>query len=43
MLMEGDDGKRWRRDEPRDSKLVLIGCNLELAELRDGFAACIAG
>src|ERR1700761_391616 len=42
MLMEGDDGKRWRRDEPRDSKLVFIGRNLDPAELRAGFAACLA-
>jgi G3E family GTPase len=42
MLMEGDDGKRWLRDEPRDSKLVFIGRNLDPAELRAGFAACLA-
>ena len=42
MLMEGDDGKRWRPDERRDSKLVFIGRNLDPAELRAGFAACLA-
>jgi G3E family GTPase len=42
MLMEGDDGKRWRPGEPRDSKLVFIGRNLDPAELRAGFAACLA-
>ena len=42
MLMEGDDGKRWRADERRDSKLVFIGRNLDPAELRAGFAACLA-
>ena len=42
MLMEGDDGKRWRPGEPRDSKLVFIGRNLDAAELRTGFAACLA-
>jgi G3E family GTPase len=42
MLMEGDDGKRWRPDEPRDSKLVFIGRNPDPGELRAGFAACLA-
>lgn len=42
MLMEGDDGKRWRPDEPRDSKLVFIGRNLDPAELRAGFGGCLA-
>ena len=43
MLMDADDGKRWERGEPRTSKFVLIGRNLDEAELRDGFTACIAG
>jgi G3E family GTPase len=42
MLMEGDDGKRWRPGEPRHSKLVFIGRNLDPAELRAGFATCLA-
>jgi G3E family GTPase len=42
MLMEGDDGKRWVPGEPRDSKLVFIGRELDPAELRAGFAACLA-
>ena len=42
MLMEGDDGKPWGRDEARDSKLVFIGRDLDAAELKAGFAACIA-
>ena len=42
MLMEGDDGKAWNRDEARDSKLVFIGRDLDAAELRAGFAACVA-
>jgi G3E family GTPase len=42
MLMEGDDGKRWQPDERRDSKMVFIGRNLDPAELRAGFAACLA-
>jgi G3E family GTPase len=43
MLMEGDDGKRWGPGEPRDSKLVFIGRNLDATELRGGFAGCVAG
>ncbi|HTY69876.1 MAG TPA: GTP-binding protein [Alphaproteobacteria bacterium] len=42
MLAEGDDGKRWGRDEPRVSKLVFIGRNLDGADLRTGFASCVA-
>lgn len=42
MLMEGDDGKAWGRDEARDSKLVFIGRDLDTAELKAGFAACVA-
>jgi G3E family GTPase len=42
MLMESDDGKPWGRDEGRDSKLVFIGRELDAAELKAGFAACVA-
>ena len=42
VVTGGDDGKRWRPGEPRDSKLVFIGRNLNPAELRAGFAACLA-
>ena len=42
MLMEGDDGKVWGRGEARDSKLVFIGRELDAAELKAGFAACVA-
>ena len=42
MLMEGDDGKPWGRDEVRDSKLVFIGRDLDVEELKAGFAACVA-
>jgi G3E family GTPase len=43
MLMDADDGKRWQPGERRESKFVLIGRNLDEAELRAGFAACVAG
>ena len=42
MLMEGDDGKPWGRDEIRDFKLVFIGRDLDVEELKAGFAACVA-
>ncbi len=42
MLMEGDDGRRWQAGDKRESKFVLIGRNLDEAELKAGFAACIA-
>jgi G3E family GTPase len=42
MLMEGDDGKEWSAGEPRDSKLVFIGRDLDAAELKAGFTACVA-
>ena len=42
MLMEGDDGKPWGREEVRDSKLVFIGRDLDTMELKAGFAACVA-
>jgi G3E family GTPase len=42
MLIEGDDGKAWGLGEPRDSKLVFIGRDLDDAELRAGFGACVA-
>ena len=41
MLMDGDDGKPWGRDEVRDSKLVFIGRDLDRAALKAGFAACV--
>ena len=42
MLMEGDDGKAWGRNEARASKLVFIGRGLDATELKAGFAACVA-
>jgi G3E family GTPase len=42
MLTEGDEGKSWGRGEARDSKLVFIGRDLDAAELKAGFTACVA-
>ena len=42
MLMEGDFTKPWDTNERRESRLVFIGRNLDEAELRQQFDACIA-
>jgi G3E family GTPase len=42
MLMDGEPGKAWAKDEARTSRFVLIGRNLDAATLRAQFDACIA-
>ncbi|RFC64565.1 GTP-binding protein [Fulvimarina endophytica] len=42
MIIEGDHQRAWRADEPRESRLVFIGRNLDREELEAGFAACAA-
>jgi G3E family GTPase len=42
MLMEGLPGKPWQDGETRETKFVLIGRDLDEAELRAGFEACLA-
>jgi G3E family GTPase len=42
MILEGDYQRPWRDGEPRSSKLVFIGRNLDEAKLRTGFEACAA-
>jgi G3E family GTPase len=41
MLMEGRPGKPWQAGEARESKFVLIGRELDQAELKAGFDACL--
>lgn len=41
MMYEGDYGAPWG-DAPRRSRLVVIGRDLDAAEIRDGLAACRA-
>ena len=43
MILEGDLQREWREGEPRFSRMVFIGRNLDRAELHKGFEACIAG
>jgi len=42
MIFNGDfdEEELWEEDEPRESKLVFIGKNLDKKELEEGFAAC---
>ena len=42
MLLDGDFQRAWRDDEPRYSRMVFIGRNLDEAALRRGFEACAA-
>jgi G3E family GTPase len=42
MVLEGDLQREWRPDEPRYSRMVFIGRNLDAAELKAGFEACMA-
>jgi G3E family GTPase len=42
MILEGDLQREWREGEPRYSRMVFIGRNLNEAELKAGFEACIA-
>jgi G3E family GTPase len=42
MILDGDLQRDWKADEPRNSRLVFIGRDLDEAELRKGFLACAA-
>jgi G3E family GTPase len=42
MIVEGDTQREWREGEPRTSRLVFIGRNLDRDELERAFAACAA-
>jgi G3E family GTPase len=42
MLFDGDLQRPWTADEPRLSRLVFIGRNLDEPALRAGFEACLA-
>jgi G3E family GTPase len=42
MLIDGDALTPWKPGEPRTSRFVLIGRNLDRAALEAGFAACAA-
>jgi G3E family GTPase len=42
MIMDGDLQRNWKADEPRISRLVFIGRNLDKEMLRNGFENCVA-
>jgi len=42
MLLEGDLQRPWKLDEPRYSRLVFIGRNLDQNALQIGFESCAA-
>ena len=42
MQLEGDFQRPWKAGETRCSRLVLIGRNLDAADLQRAFAACVA-
>jgi G3E family GTPase len=42
MLLDARPGRRWRADEPRRSRLVFIGRNLDVDGLREGLLGCLA-
>jgi G3E family GTPase len=40
MLIDGASQRPWKKQEPRESRLVFIGRNLPEDVLRSGFEAC---
>jgi G3E family GTPase len=42
MILEGELQREWKPDEDRSSRMVFIGRNLDEAQLRAGFEACVA-
>jgi G3E family GTPase len=42
MMLEGDHQRKWRDDEPRESRVVFIGRELPQDAIREGFERCIA-
>jgi G3E family GTPase len=42
MILDGDHQRAWREDEPRESRIVFIGRNLNEDLIRKGFEACRA-
>jgi G3E family GTPase len=42
MLLEGDLQRAWKPEEPRYSRLVFIGRNLDQKALQKGFESCVA-
>lgn len=41
MMLEGNHQRKWKDDEPRESRLVFIGRELPEKAIREGFESCI--
>jgi G3E family GTPase len=41
MLLDGTEDRAWEPGEARVSQMVLIGKNLDRAELERGFQSCL--
>jgi G3E family GTPase len=42
MVLDGDHQRDWKEGEKRDSRLVLIGRDLDSKKIEEGFLACAA-
>ncbi len=42
MMLDGDTQRDWKPEEKRSSKIVFIGRDLPIDEIREGFLACAA-
>ena len=42
MIIEGDHQRPWKENEPRESRLVFIGRDLDREKLERSFKACEA-
>jgi G3E family GTPase len=42
MILDGDHQRAWQPDEPRESRIVFIGRNLDANKIRTGFESCVA-
>lgn len=41
MILEGYPGKRWEKDQTRQSKIVFIGRNLDSKQIASEFSGCV--
>lgn len=41
MVLDTTFGRAWMRDEKRESRFVMIGRNLDAAQMRDGLLSCV--
>jgi G3E family GTPase len=42
MVLDGDHQRDWKPDEKRESRLVFIGRELDVASIEQAFLACVA-